>query len=105
LRKIVDPQGKFLCRDDCDSIGAWERRVAGETGTGRLCGEEDAFYREHRFHVDVNCYGLPVTLLRRVGADFLAGRGRTAGSPAGGSPPSPAPAPADPPSTTGWVRR
>ena len=74
LRKVVDPQGRFLCRDDCDSLGSFERGIVADVGTGRLSDIEDAFYRVHRFHVDVNCYALPVKLLQRVGPELLTGR-------------------------------
>jgi glycosyltransferase involved in cell wall biosynthesis len=74
LRNIVGPEGQFLCRDDCDSIGEWQRGIVAYVGTGMLTQEEDDFYREHAYHVDVNCCALPVGLLRQVGDELLTGR-------------------------------
>lgn len=47
LRKIVDPDGRFLCNDDCESLGFWPSCLGG--------GD---------YLIDVNCYFLsrPVAL-------------------------------------------
>ena len=74
LRKIVDPEGRFICRDDCDSIGEWQRGIVAYVGSGLLSEEEDDFYREHAYHVDINCCALPIGLLRQVGDELLTGR-------------------------------
>ena len=39
LRKIVDEDGRFVCNDDCESLGKWPS----------VLGPKD-------FFVDVNCY-------------------------------------------------
>jgi len=42
LRKIVDKDGQYVCRDDCESLGQWPS----------VLGEND-------FLIDVGCYFLP----------------------------------------------
>ncbi|NUT17069.1 MAG: glycosyltransferase family 2 protein [Cupriavidus sp.] len=49
LRNIVDREHRFVCRDDCESLGRWPS-VLGE----------------HDYLVDVNCYFLPRLLAVRV---------------------------------------
>ena len=41
LRKIVNSEGKFICNDDCESLGQWHSYLA-----------------ENDFHIDTNCYFL-----------------------------------------------
>jgi hypothetical protein len=45
LRKIVDQEGKFICRDDCESLGKWPSIISPED-----------------YFVDVNCFMLPKPL-------------------------------------------
>ncbi len=49
MRKIVDSQGKFICNDDCESLGLWPS----------VMDEKDYF-------VDVNCYFLPKPLALHI---------------------------------------
>jgi hypothetical protein len=49
LRNIVDREHRFLCRDDCESLGQWPS-VLGPTD----------------FLIDTNCYFLPKALAVRV---------------------------------------
>ena len=50
LRNIVDRQHRFICRDDCESLGRWPS----------ILGPTD-------FMIDVNCYFLPRRLALQVG--------------------------------------
>jgi glycosyltransferase involved in cell wall biosynthesis len=43
LRKIVDSDGKFICNDDCESLGNWKSVI-------------------NDYFVDVNCFFLPKPL-------------------------------------------
>lgn len=43
LRKIVDRSGRFICRDDCESLGKWPTAIAPDD-----------------YLVDVNCFMLPM---------------------------------------------
>jgi len=47
LRKIVDHTGKFICNDDCESLGNWESII-------------------NDYFVDVNCYFIPRRLALQV---------------------------------------
>jgi hypothetical protein len=49
LRNIVDREHRFICRDDCESLGRWPS----------VLGAED-------FLIDVNCYFLPRLLAVQV---------------------------------------
>lgn len=49
LRNIVDREHRFVCRDDCESLGAWPS----------VLGAQD-------YLVDVNCYFLPRPLALQV---------------------------------------
>lgn len=42
LRKIVDKDSKYICNDDCESLGLWPTCLS-----------------EHEYFVDVGCYFLP----------------------------------------------
>lgn len=50
FRNIVDKDHKFLCRDDCESLGKW----------ASVLGEQD-------FFIDVNCYFIPTKLAIHLG--------------------------------------
>jgi glycosyltransferase involved in cell wall biosynthesis len=50
LRNIVDKDGKFLCQDNCESLGKW----------ASVLDEKD-------FFIDVNCYFLPTRLAIHLG--------------------------------------
>jgi glycosyltransferase involved in cell wall biosynthesis len=45
LRKIVDQDGKYICNDDCESLGLWHTCLSA-----------------NEFFVDVNCYFMPKKL-------------------------------------------
>jgi hypothetical protein len=46
----VDKEGKFLCKDDCESLGKWA-----------------SVLHEKDFFIDVNCYFLPTKLAIHLG--------------------------------------
>jgi len=50
FRKIVDKDQKFLCRDDCESLGKW----------ASVMNEQD-------FFIDVNCYFVPKKIAIHLG--------------------------------------
>lgn len=50
FRNIVDKDGKFLCKDDCESLGKWA-----------------SVLHEKDFFIDVNCYFLPTRLAIHLG--------------------------------------
>lgn len=50
FRNIVDKDGTFLCKDDCESLGKW----------ASVLGPED-------FFIDVNCYFVPTKLAIHLG--------------------------------------
>lgn len=50
FRNIVDKDGKFLCKDDCESLGKWA-----------------SVLHEKDFFIDVNCYFLPTKLAIHLG--------------------------------------
>lgn len=50
FRNIVDKEGKFLCKDDCESLGKWA-----------------SVLHPQDFFIDVNCYFLPTTLAIHLG--------------------------------------
>ena len=50
FRNIVDKDHKFLCRDDCESLGKW----------ASVLNPKD-------FFIDVNCYFIPTTLAIHLG--------------------------------------
>lgn len=50
LRNIVDIDGSFVCKDNCESLGKWS--VVGESS---------------RFHIDTGCFAIPRSLAVRVG--------------------------------------
>jgi hypothetical protein len=50
FRNIVDKEHKFLCRDDCESLGKW----------ASVLNPQD-------FFIDVNCYFIPTTLAIHLG--------------------------------------
>jgi hypothetical protein len=50
FRNIVDKEHKFLCKDECDSLGKW----------ASVLGPQD-------FFIDVNCYFIPTTLAIHLG--------------------------------------
>ncbi|MGR4869879.1 glycosyltransferase family A protein [Variovorax sp. LARHSF232] len=64
LRNIVDREHRFICRDDCESLGRWPS----------VLGAED-------FLIDVNCYFLPRPLAVQV-APLWFNRFREPGVPA-----------------------
>ena len=63
LRKIVDADGKFICNDDCESLGKWPSILA-----------------EHDFFVDVGCYFLPRAIAVQT-APIWYGKTREPGVP------------------------
>jgi hypothetical protein len=73
LRNIISPAGGFLCRDNCDSLGPWERGIVADVGRGLLSPDEDAFFRTHRWHVDTNCYALRTEVLRTYAPHLVSG--------------------------------
>jgi hypothetical protein len=50
FRNIVDKDGKFLCKDDCESLGKW----------ASVLNPQD-------FFIDVNCYLIPTQLAIHLG--------------------------------------
>ena len=50
FRNIVDKEHKFLCQDNCESLGKW----------ASVLGEKD-------FFIDVNCYFIPTMLAIHLG--------------------------------------
>jgi glycosyltransferase involved in cell wall biosynthesis len=50
FRKIMDPNGNFLCHDNCESLGKWA-----------------SVLHEKDFFIDVNCYFLPTKLAIHLG--------------------------------------
>lgn len=50
FRNIVDKDGKFLCKDDCESLGKWA-----------------SVMHEKDFFIDVNCYMIPTQLAIHLG--------------------------------------
>lgn len=50
LRKIYDKDGKFLCEDNCESLGKWPVHFNGET-----------------FHVDTSSFGVRRDIAVRIG--------------------------------------
>jgi hypothetical protein len=50
FRNIVDKEHKFLCKDECESLGKW----------ASVLGPQD-------FFIDVNCYFIPTTLAIHLG--------------------------------------
>ncbi|MBS0342102.1 MAG: glycosyltransferase family 2 protein [Proteobacteria bacterium] len=59
LRNIVDREHRFICRDDCESLGRWPS----------VLGEQD-------YLVDVNCYFLPRLLAVQVAPLWFNQSGR-----------------------------
>ena len=53
LRKIVDPQGKYICHDDCENLGHWP-----------VMGTED------RYHIDTGCFAVPRAIALKVGHNW-----------------------------------
>ena len=49
LRNVVDEQGIFICRDDCENLGQW-----------KVMAHED------RYHVDTGCFAVPRELALKV---------------------------------------
>lgn len=50
FRNIVDSDGEFLCRDDCESLGKWA-----------------SVMHEKDFFIDVNCYFVPTKIAVHLG--------------------------------------
>lgn len=50
FRNIVDSEGEFICRDDCESLGKWA-----------------SILHEKDFFIDVNCYFVPTKLAIHLG--------------------------------------
>jgi glycosyltransferase involved in cell wall biosynthesis len=53
LRNIVDAQGNWLCRDNCESLGKWDA----------YCPDPNQTYQ----HIDTSCYCVPRGLAITVG--------------------------------------
>jgi hypothetical protein len=53
LRNIVDAQGLFVCRDDCENLGQWP-----------------VMAHEDRYHVDTSCFAVPRDLALRVSSSW-----------------------------------
>jgi len=49
LRNIVDSTGRFVCQDNCESLGHWEVQ-----------------FDQTRNHIDTGCFAIPRTLLMKV---------------------------------------
>lgn len=45
LRKIIDSEGRYICNDDCESLGLWPTCLS-----------------DREFFVDVGCYCLPLSI-------------------------------------------
>ena len=50
LRKIYDKDGKYLCHDDCESLGVWP-----------------VFFDERVHHIDTSCYAVRKDVAVRIG--------------------------------------
>jgi glycosyltransferase involved in cell wall biosynthesis len=50
LRKIYDKEGKYICRDDCESLGIWP-----------------AWFDERVHHVDTSCYAVKREVAVKIG--------------------------------------
>lgn len=53
LRNIIDAQGNWLCRDNCESLGKWEA----------YCPDP----RQSYYHIDTSCYCVPRALAIAAG--------------------------------------
>lgn len=53
LRRVVDPQGNYICHDDCESLGHWQ--VMGS---------------ENRYHIDTGCFAVPREIALKVGHNW-----------------------------------
>lgn len=53
LRNIIDAQGNWLCRDNCESLGKWEA----------YCPDPQQSY----YHIDTSCYCVPRELAIAAG--------------------------------------
>jgi len=53
LRNVYDPDGTFVCQDNCESLGKWE-----------------AFVNSGRYHIDTGCFVIPRDLAVKVGHNW-----------------------------------
>lgn len=58
LRRLILPDGTYLCDDDAESLGHWMRYIAYLAGTGLLSDDEDRFYRRYKHLVDTSCFSV-----------------------------------------------
>jgi glycosyltransferase involved in cell wall biosynthesis len=57
LRKIVDKDGKYICNDDCESLGKWISYVGSN-------------------HIDTNCYCIKTDVAKMVASAWHGGWGQ-----------------------------
>lgn len=50
LRKIYDKEGKFLCEDNCESLGKWS-----------------TFFSDNVYHIDTSCFAVKRDVALRIG--------------------------------------
>jgi hypothetical protein len=65
LRRIVDPQGRLFCLDDCDSLGFWPRYQTYSLGEPDLPTEYQDFLRACPYLIDTSCFALRREVLVR----------------------------------------
>lgn len=53
LRNVVDVDGRFICQDNCESLGHWQ-----------------AFVDSGRYHIDTGCFAVPRSLAVKVGHNW-----------------------------------
>ncbi len=63
LRNIHDKDGKFICRDDCESLGSWKTA-------------DSYFLRQERFHIDTNCFCIKRDILIHLAHTWYGGWGQ-----------------------------